>query len=188
MQTAQQANPGSAVELWIQDEGRIGLKPQLRRVWALKGKRPVIVQKRGYQWLYVYAFVEPRSGKTDFLILPAVSITLMQLALEEFSQKVNPDGEKIIVLLLDGAGWHISKKLKVPPNIVLLHFPPYTPELSPAEPLIRKVKDPVCNQTLNSLPEVHTLLETECTRLMACPDEIRSLCHFHWIRDMWNSL
>jgi len=71
---------------------------------------------------------------------------------------------------------------------VLLHFPPYTPELSPAEPLIRKIKDPVCNQTLNTLPEVHTLLETENALDLACPEEVRSLCHFPWIRDMWNSL
>ena len=88
----------------MQDEGRIGLKPQLRRMWAVKGKRPVIVQKRGYQWVYVYAFVEPKTGKTDFLILPTVSIALMQVALEAFSQKVNLGGDKIIVVLLDGAG------------------------------------------------------------------------------------
>ena len=72
--------------------------------------------------------------------------------------------------------------------MVLLRFPPYTPELSPAEPLIRKVKDPVCNQTLTTLPAVQKLLDTECARLIACPEEIRSLRLFNWIRDVWDSL
>src|SRR5437899_6543397 len=35
----QQAYPEAKVELWSQDEHRIGLKPVLRRVWARKGSR-----------------------------------------------------------------------------------------------------------------------------------------------------
>src|SRR5262245_3972134 len=30
-------NPGKAVEVWVQDEARPGLKPVTRRVWTLKG-------------------------------------------------------------------------------------------------------------------------------------------------------
>jgi hypothetical protein len=38
------------------------------------------------------------------------------------------------VLLLDRAGWHqTGGKLRVPRNISLLHVPPYSPELNPAE-------------------------------------------------------
>ena len=37
------------------------------------------------------------------------------------------------VLVLDGAGWHGSKALKVPDNITLLPLPPYAPELNPLE-------------------------------------------------------
>jgi hypothetical protein len=33
------------------------------------------------------------------------------------------------VLVLDGAGWHISEDLAVPPNLTLVHPPPYSPEL-----------------------------------------------------------
>jgi transposase len=39
----------------------------------------------------------------------------------------------IAVVVLDGAGWHGSPRLKVPDNIVLLPLPPYAPELNPAE-------------------------------------------------------
>lgn len=37
------------------------------------------------------------------------------------------------ILVLDGAGWHISADLKIPDNITLLHLPPYAPELNPVE-------------------------------------------------------
>ena len=131
LQIAQAAYPHQRVRLFIQDEGRVGLKPILRRVWAKMGHRPVIEQHRGYQWVYVYVFVEPATGQSEFLILPTVSIRAMQLALEEFNRAVNPTGQDVIVLLLDQAGWHTSPRLKVPNNVLLLNFPAYTPELSP---------------------------------------------------------
>jgi hypothetical protein len=34
----------------------------------------------------------------------------------------------IAVLILDGAGWHRSPRLKAPENIVLSRLPPYAPE------------------------------------------------------------
>ena len=38
-----------------------------------------------------------------------------------------------IVMVLDGAGWHKSKALKIPQNMKLLPLPPYSPELNPVE-------------------------------------------------------
>ena len=37
------------------------------------------------------------------------------------------------VLLLDRAGWHVSRKLQVPPNITLVPLPAKAPELNPVE-------------------------------------------------------
>jgi putative transposase len=36
-------------------------------------------------------------------------------------------------LVLDGAGWHPSPRLKVPDNIELLPLPSYSPELKPVK-------------------------------------------------------
>ena len=36
-------------------------------------------------------------------------------------------------MVLDGAGWHSSKKLIAPPNMRLLQPPPYASELNPVE-------------------------------------------------------
>ena len=82
------------------------------KVWALKGQRPLAFHRTRCEWLYVYLFVHPASGRSTFLILPTVNSALMRLALREFQQEVGPEGRKVL----------------------LLHLPPYTPELSPAEP------------------------------------------------------
>lgn len=158
------------------------------RVWAPRGRRPVAVQHRGFKWAYVYVFVEPATGRSDFLILPTVSIEAMQVALEVFNRAMNPTTKDIIVLLLDGAGWHTSPRLTVPNNMLLVTFPPYTPELSPAEPLVGRVKRPVANRTFKTLPEVEQVLSRECQRLMASPKEVRSLTLFPWIRHVLNSI
>jgi hypothetical protein len=46
----------------------------------------------------------------------------MQLHLDEIATKVAPGAHAI--LILDQAGWHGAKELKVPPNISLLPLPP----------------------------------------------------------------
>lgn len=53
--------PSFAVSMWL-NCGRwrsIGLKPILRRVWARRGKRPPVLVRPRYEWLYLCAFVCP---------------------------------------------------------------------------------------------------------------------------------
>jgi transposase len=63
----------------------------------------------------------------------------MNKHLIEISREVEPG--KHAVLLLDQAGWHISGKLAVPPNITLLPLPPKCPELNPVENLWQFLRD-----------------------------------------------
>ena len=51
--------------------------------------------------------------------------------LREISRAVAPGAHA--VLLLDRAGWHVSRKLQVPANITLLPLPARAPELNPVE-------------------------------------------------------
>src|SRR5437867_3503021 len=55
----------------------------------------------------------------------------MQLHLDEIATKIAPRAHAI--LLLDQAGWHGAKALKVPNNISLLQLPPRAPELNGQE-------------------------------------------------------
>ena len=55
----------------------------------------------------------------------------MSLHLAEIAAEVAPGGHA--VLILDQAGWHLSKRLAVPKNITLVALPPKCPELNPVE-------------------------------------------------------
>lgn len=50
------------IEVWFFDEHRVGLKPIIRKVWSPIGERPIAVVQPRYEWLYVYGFVEPKTG------------------------------------------------------------------------------------------------------------------------------
>jgi transposase len=65
------------------------------------------------------------------LILPWCNTDAMSAHLAEISLHVAPDAHAVVIL--DQAGWHRSRSLKVPANITLLPLPPRAPELNPVE-------------------------------------------------------
>jgi hypothetical protein len=171
---------GKAVELWAEDEARLGLKPIARRVWAVRGRRPTASGRTRYEWLYVYGFVDPASGRNLELILPAANTEWMALALEEFARWADPQGEKLLVVLVDNAGWHIAKRLAVPPNVVLHPLPACTPELQPAEPLWPLVREAVANEGYDDLGAMTPVLVERCRWLIDHPDVVRGSVGFGW--------
>jgi hypothetical protein len=173
-------HPEEVVELWAEDEARLGLKPIARRVWAVKGRRPTANGRTKYQWLYVSGFVHPASGRDLELILPAANTDRMGLAPEEFARRADPDGSKRLVVLVDNAGWHIAKRLAVPPNVVLHPLPPCTPELRPAEPLWPLVREVVANEGFDELEAMQVPLVGRCCWLMDHPEVVGGVVGFHW--------
>lgn len=118
--------------MWM-DEARIGQQGTLTTKWAPRGSRPTAVKQTRFEWAYAYAAVEPATGFSSALIAPRVNTVTMNTFLKVLAGEVDPSD--FVVLILDQAGWHKSKALAVPENIVLLHLPPYSPELNPVENL-----------------------------------------------------
>ena len=128
--------PTAKVELWCEDEHRLGLKPIIRKVWSPIGERPLVKVHQRYEWTYLYAFARPKSGEVHWLILPTVSAEVFSLALENFAREVGAGKRKRILLVVDQAGWHTAKKkLRVPEGIHLEFLPSHSPELQPSERL-----------------------------------------------------
>ena len=71
--TLEQQYPGAQVEVWSFDEHRLGLKPIIRKIWAPVGHRPIAEVDHRYEWTYLYGFVHPSTGDTEWLILPRVN-------------------------------------------------------------------------------------------------------------------
>jgi transposase len=63
----------------------------------------------------------------------------MNLHLAEITKEI-PLGRHA-ALLLDQAGWHLSRRLVVPENITLVPLPPKCPELNPVENIWQFLRD-----------------------------------------------
>jgi hypothetical protein len=175
-----QANPGKAVEVWAQDEARLGLKPVMRRVWAVRGSRPLSCGRTRYEWLYVYGFARPSTGQTVCALLPRVNAALMGQALAAFAAQADPEGTKVLVVLVDNAGWHTAKRLAAPANVVLHFLPACTPELQPAEPLWPLVREAVANRTIGRVGYLRRLVRRRLRHLAASPHEVQPRVGFRW--------
>ena len=122
---------GKPLEIWFQDEARLGQQGTLTRVWAKRGTRPRAPRDQRYEWAYIFGAVCPERSLTAALVLPCANAQAMNLHLEEISKQVAADAHA--VLILDRAGYHKKAALDLPYNITLLPLPAYSPELNPAE-------------------------------------------------------
>ena len=172
--------PGAQVQLWAQDEARLGLKPVMRRVWAPVGKRPVARFKRGYKWTYLYGFVRPESGEVYWLILPRVNVELFSMALNEFAKGVGAGEEKRVLLVVDQAGWHTGGEVEIPEGIHLEFLPSGSPELQPAERLWPLTNEAVANGLFEEIEEIEQALMERCVELHDQSQDIRALTNYHW--------
>jgi transposase len=125
--------PGKRVLTFFQDEARFGQKGTLSRVWARRGSRPTVPRQTQYDYLYVFGAACAQTGSAVALITPYIDTGMMNYFLSEFSGSLAPDVHA--VMILDQAGWHLSKALIVPANVTLIYLPPRSPELNPIENL-----------------------------------------------------
>lgn len=176
----QQEYPAASVEIWCEDEHRIGLQPVVRRVWTEAGDVPIAQVNWKREWLWLYAFVCPQSGETYWWILPYVNTELFSRVLQDFAQHFGIGHNKRVLLPLDQAGWHLSEKLQVPEGIHLLPLPPYSPELQPAERLWTLVNEPLANAAFDRIDEVEELVYQRCRCLLQQQELIRGLTFYHW--------
>jgi transposase len=166
--------------VWVQDEARLGLKPIARRVWSPKGLRPRCGGRTRYDWLYVYGFTRPKTGQTFTALLRRVNADRMGDALAQFAAHADPDGRKVLVVLLDNAGWHVARRLVVPANVVLHFLPPCTPELQPAEALWPLIREAVANRSIGRIDRLRALIRARLKYLAENPAVVQSVVGFRW--------
>ena len=128
----------SQIEIWNQDEARVGQKGMLTRVWARKGVRPRVIRDHRYGYVYLFAATCAETGKAIGHVCDKANTTEMNRHLRDISKAVAPG--KVGVLVLDGAGWHKSRDLEKFDNLALMYLPPYSPELNPVEQVIDYLK------------------------------------------------
>jgi transposase len=167
------------VQIWFQDEARIGQQGSLSRIWAQKGTRPRVVRQQQFIYQYIYGAVCPQEGKAACIIAPSTRADVMQLHLDEVSLHIPV--KKHAVVIMDRASWHKSKALKTPDNISILYLPPYSPELNPQEAVWRVLKDRFFhNRSYESAEEISEISCQAWNSWISNPENIFSLCHRTW--------
>ena len=142
--------------------------------------RPVVAVRPRYEWLWVYGWVQPATGATEWLLLPTVNTALFTLALEQFAQAVGAGPTKQVLVTLDQAGWHVAAAGRVPEGVHLEFLPAYCPELQPAERLWPLTNEGVANRLFPTLDALEDALVARLGTLIAQPALVRSYTAYHW--------
>jgi transposase len=114
------------------------------------------------------------------LLLPTVSVAAFTAALGEFAQTVGAGPGQQLVLVLDGAGWHVSPQVQVPTGVHVHFLPPYSPELQPAECLWPLTNEALAHRHVRDLDEREEVQAQRCLTWQARPEIIRAHTNFPW--------
>lgn len=144
------------------------------------GKRPTCSAKRRYQWLYLYGFVQPQTGRVEWLLFPTVNTDIFTAALREFARATGCGPSKHIVLVLDQAGWHRAKHLVVPQGLHLVFQPSHTPEVQPAEHLWPLIREALANDWIQSLEHLEQRIIDRVRYLDDHKQLVSTSTRFHW--------
>ena len=170
---------GVEIELWWQDEARIGQKNKLTRRWARRGTRPRAPRDQRTEWAYIFGAICPAKGKGAGLVMPWCDTDAMAAHLIEISAAVDPGAHA--VLIVDQAGWHLTPKLAIPDNITVLALPPRSPELNPVENVWQFMRDNwLSNRIFKSYEDIVALCCQAWNNLIDQPWKIMSLGMRKW--------
>jgi hypothetical protein len=161
------------VRLFAQDESRLGLHESVRRRLTARGVKPLQRLFPRYEYFWLFAAVEPETGASLELEMPALDVACVQAFLDEFSERFP---ESMNLLVWDGAPAHTAHALQIPSNVLLLQLPPYSPELNPVERLWEDLRYRLGSELPRSLSALKERA-AEVIRAYA-PQQLASLCGY----------
>jgi hypothetical protein len=167
------------VEIWFQDEARIGQKNGLVRQWARRGTRPSQPADQRYESASLFGAICPARGVGAALALPFADTEAMQFHIDEIARHVARGAHA--VLLLDRAGWHTTGALVWPRNITPILLPSRSPEMNPVENVWQFLR---ANYLSNRVFETYDdIIDAACEAwksLVAQPETITSIGMRDW--------
>ena len=100
---------------------------------------------------------------------------MMNAFFEQFAAEASPDVH--VVMVWDQAGFHASKKLKVPENVTIVPLPPYSPELNPVENLWHYLRSHYWANRIYADYDALRYVAIDARRKAALnPDVVKSVC------------
>lgn len=171
--------PRTKVELWFQDEARIGQKNGIVRQWTRRGTRPRQPADQRYKSAYLFGAICPARGIGAALALPFADTEAMQLHIDEISRHVEKGAHAVLVM--DRAGWHTTAKLTMPKNITPIFLPSRAPELNPVENVWQYLRQNwLSNHVFDSYDAIIDAACEAWQKLLAEPQTITSIGMRQW--------
>lgn len=168
------------LDIWFQDESRVGQQGSLTRIWAPRGTRPRKVKQGQFIYSYIYGSACPKTGNSFGLILPSTNTVSMQTYLDGLSKHIQKG--RHVALIVDNAGWHTSKSLNVPDNITLVPLPPYSPELNPMEQVWQWMKhNYLSNICFDKYENILDKLTQSWNAFAENSELVKSICQREWV-------
>ncbi len=171
--------PGTPIEVWFQDEMRVGQKTHRTRVWGRTGTRPRQVADLRTGCAYLFGAICPARGVGAAWACEKANTAAMQLQLDEIALQVAPGAHAVVVL--DQAGWHTTQKLSPPDNLTLLPLPPRSPELNPAENVWQYLRQRFLSNTV--FDDYDAIVQAICeawNKFIDEPGRIKSIGYRQW--------
>lgn len=170
------------MNLYFQDEARFGLMTHLgSRINAL-GVRPLVQYQHKFATTYLFGSYSPIDGDSFVFEIDGVNCSIFEAYLHQFSLH-RPQQVKIIVI--DNAGFHSTKNIHVPDNIILLRIPPYSPELNPCEQIWAWIKTRFKNKVFKDILNLKEWLHLTVKNMRQ--DTIKSIVSNHHYLDAFNA-
>ena len=165
---------GTPVEVWIQDEIGLVRRTNSPIAWPERAHVRAPATNQRTQSTYLFGAVCPQNAE------PVSPSRCLQLHLDEIATKVTPGAHAILVL--DQAGWHGAKDLKVPDNISLLPLPPRSPELNSQENVWQFMRQNwLSNRILKSFDDIVDHCCFAWNTLIDQPWKIMSIARRDWV-------
>jgi len=158
---------------------RYGLISNFRRSWSKVGERTVIDSQQSFDNRYLFSAVSPLSGDSvhlmgiDGFYSEAAHVFLLEL------KKEHPG--KTVIVVWDNAPCHRPKIHREIPGLIVLFFPPYSPELNPAERFFEEMRKATANRIFKSIVEQEEAIAQTLNALADDTDAMKQLLGYEWI-------
>ena len=152
-----------------------------RRSWSKVGTRAILPQQQAFKNSYLYSAIAPVTGD-DFHLMSFESMNTETEAifLTELKKK-HPDQH--VVVVIDNAPCHKPKVLHAIPGMTLVHLPPYSPELNPAERYFEELRRATADELFTTMDDLEQRL-TDTINTWT-PERLKRLCGYDWILEQF---
>jgi hypothetical protein len=168
---------------------RSGTRSECKRRWTPQGYRPACKLKLGYEYLYLYAALNPYSGQLFSLLLPDMTKDSFALFNMQFCGWLNEvygvdekgNRKQAVLLIADGAGAHQSNICEGC-GIKLVKLPPVSPELNPVERFFEELRKQLANHVFDTIKQLEDFLIHILKKYYDNPETIISITQYPYIR------